>query len=81
MEDWNILESLLFVIAAGGARRLRAQQRLDRAALVHGTIALRYLVEWQAQIKDLIGPMKKAAIRYETSGWLTHASPLRCLVS
>src|SRR5574337_994143 len=34
---------------------LRAQQRLDRAALVHGAIALRHLVERQSQIEDLAG--------------------------
>lgn len=32
---------------------LRAQQCLDRAALVHRTVALRYLLQWQRQIEDL----------------------------
>jgi hypothetical protein len=31
---------------------LRPQQRLDRTALVHGTIALRHLIEGQDQVED-----------------------------
>jgi hypothetical protein len=33
----------------------RAQQRLDRAALVHGTVALRHLVERQREVEHLAG--------------------------
>src|ERR671914_402071 len=36
-------------------RSLRAQQRLDRAALVHRAVALRHLLEWQGQVEDLAG--------------------------
>src|SRR5260370_39672556 len=34
---------------------LRAQQRLDRAAFVHCSVALRHLFERQRQIEDLAG--------------------------
>src|ERR671910_3237746 len=35
--------------------RSRTQQRLDSAALVHRTVALRYLLERQGQVEDLAG--------------------------
>jgi hypothetical protein len=34
---------------------LREQQRLDRAALVHRTVALRHLLEGQRKVEDLAG--------------------------
>ena len=34
---------------------LRSQQCLDRAPLVHGAIALRYLVEGQCEIENFAG--------------------------
>src|SRR5215217_9785744 len=33
----------------------RAQQRLDRAALVHRAVALRYLLQRQRKVEDLAG--------------------------
>ena len=36
-------------------RSLRAQQRLDRAALVHRAVALRHLLKRQGQVEDLAG--------------------------
>ena len=44
-----------WVWAGKGARALRAQQRLDRAALVHCAVALRHMIERQRQAEDLLG--------------------------
>src|SRR5256885_838755 len=47
-----------FEVHSGGSCYLQglwAQQRLDRAALVHGAVALRHLVERQSQVKDPAG--------------------------
>ena len=34
---------------------VRVQQRLDRATLVHGSVALSYLIQRQSQIENLAG--------------------------
>src|SRR5215204_4731553 len=39
----------------GRSLRSRAQQRLDRAALVHRAVALRHLLQRQGQVEDLAG--------------------------
>src|SRR5829696_7955975 len=39
----------------GSGGSLRAQQRLDRAALVHRAVALRHLLQRQGQVEDLAG--------------------------
>src|SRR6185437_9066969 len=36
-----------------GTRELWAQQRLDRATLVHGAVSLRHLVQGKCQVEDL----------------------------
>src|SRR5215212_3432752 len=46
---------VLYGQGAGRSLRLRAQQRLDRAALVHRAVALRHLLQRQAQVEDFAG--------------------------
>src|ERR1022692_3567659 len=65
-------------MSADAESALRTQQRLDRASLVHCTIALRHLVQRQRQIEyfarvDLFVPHEVDQLRQETAhrGWAT----------
>src|SRR4051794_7969840 len=51
----SLVYSIGFYPSSPGAKRLRAQQRLDRAALVHRPVAFRHLVEGQGQVEDPAG--------------------------